>query len=100
MGLHIVNNTTLAKMSLKYEQLFLRFDIFPNLLKKKVNFFFNWYYIHMTQKSNKIKGAGASLVVQWLRHLAPKAEDPGSILSGRTRLPHAATKIRCSQINK
>ena len=37
---------------------------------------------------------GASLVVQWLRLLAPRAGDPGSI-------PHAATKVKdLAQLNK
>ena len=57
---------------------------------------------------------GTSLVVQWLRLHAPNAGGPGSIPGQETRswmqqlkIPHAATKIlhaetktRCSQINK
>jgi len=54
-------------------------------------------------------GGWISLVIPWLRLRAPKAEDLGSIPTGRTRshLPEqrsktllAATKTQCSQINK
>ena len=40
-----------------------------------------------------------SLVVQWLRLLAPKAGDPSSIPGQGTKIPHATTKTWCSQIN-
>ena len=45
-------------------------------------------------------GAGTSLVVQWLRLRAPNAGGPGSIPAQGTKIPHAATKTRGSQINK
>ena len=54
------------------------------------------------------KYKGTSLVVQWLRHHASKAEGLGSIpvqgtshmLQLRSKIPSAATKTWCSQINK
>ena len=52
-----------------------------------------------------VKAMGVSLVVQWLRPCVPNAGDLGSIPGQGTRthlsklkIPHAATKTRCSQI--
>ena len=42
---------------------------------------------------------GTSLVVQWLRLCTPNAGGLGSIPGQRTKIPHAATKTWCSQIN-
>ena len=42
---------------------------------------------------------GASLVVQWLRLHAPSTGALGSIPGWVARVPHAATKTCCSQIN-
>ena len=54
----------------------------------------------------KISVSRTSLVAQWLRPCVPNAGGPSSIPGQGTRsyiiqlkIPHAATKIRCNQIN-
>ena len=47
----------------------------------------------------KIKPSGTSLVVQWLRLHASNAGGTGSIPGQGTKIPHAVTKIQCSQID-
>ena len=63
-----------------------------------------WTYQVRTAYKTK---PGTSLVVQWLRLYAPSARDPGSIPGQGTRshmpqlkIPRAATKTWCSEINK
>ena len=62
---------------------------------------------HLDEICIRKKRGGASLVVQWLRLCAPNAGGPGSIPGQGTRscmpqlkIPSAATKTQCSQINK